>query len=66
MTRLYRSNRPRLADWTPRADLREPEWSVNDDAKAAAKDARDGSRRGERRVGGVWVDEADVPSGDEL
>ena len=65
MTRLYRSNRPRLADWTPRTDLREPEWSVLDDAKAAAKDARDASRRGERLVGGVWVDEADVPDWDE-
>lgn len=44
----------------------EPAWSVLDDVKAAAKDARDVSRRGERRVGGVWVDEADVPSGDDL
>ena len=61
MTRLYRPNRPRLADWTPRADLREPEWSVNDDAKAAAKDARDASRRGEVRVGDRWIPEENLP-----
>ena len=66
MTRLYRSNRPRLADWTPRTDLREPEWSVLDDAKAAAKDARDASRRGERLVGDRWLPEEDVPGRDEL
>ena len=44
----------------------EPPWSIVDDQRAAARDARRDERGGYRRVGDEWVDESRVPGrGDE-